>query len=70
LHPQAFPVFYCAGQSASSFFRGDAARTASTGAGLRLAIVDKAVQRMGGSFDIANAIEGGLVVHIRLKKAV
>jgi len=24
---------------------------------------------MGGSFDIANALEGGLVVHIRLKKA-
>jgi hypothetical protein len=30
------------------FFRGDAARTAATGAGLGLAIVDKTVQRMGG----------------------
>jgi two-component system, OmpR family, osmolarity sensor histidine kinase EnvZ len=55
---------------ATPFFRGDAARTAATGAGLGLAIVDKAVQRMGGSFDIANALEGGLVVHIRLKKAL
>ena len=36
---------------------------------VRLAIVDKAVQRMGGNCDIANALEGGLVVHIRLKRA-
>ena len=54
---------------ATPFFRGDAARTAATGAGLGLAIVDKAVQRMGGSFEIANTLEGGLVVHIRLKTA-
>ena len=51
------------------FFRGDAARTAATGAGLGLAIVEKAVQRMGGSFEIANASDGGLVAHIRLKRA-
>ena len=51
------------------FFRGDAARTAATGAGLGLAIVDKALHRMGGSLDLANASDGGLVAHIRLKRA-
>ena len=40
------------------FFRGDAARTAATGAGLGLAIVDKTVQRMGGIFALANATDG------------
>lgn len=56
-------------QLTTPFFRGDAARTAATGAGLGLAIVEKAVGRMGGSFDIANAADGGLVAHIRLKRA-
>jgi len=56
------------GQLKTPFFRGDAARTAATGAGLGLAIVEKAVQRMGGSFDLDNAVDGGLVAHIRLKK--
>jgi len=51
------------------FYRGDAARTAATGAGLGLAIVEKALQRMGGSFEIANAPDGGLVAHVRLKRA-
>ena len=56
-------------QLTTPFFRGDAARTAATGAGLGLAIVEKAVGRMGGSFDIGNAADGGLVAHIRLKRA-
>ncbi|HEY0856932.1 MAG TPA: ATP-binding protein [Albitalea sp.] len=56
-------------QLTTPFFRGDAARTAATGAGLGLAIVEKAVQRMGGTFEIANAAEGGLIAHVRLKKA-
>jgi two-component system osmolarity sensor histidine kinase EnvZ len=51
------------------FFRGDAARTAATGAGLGLAIVEKAVQRMGGTLEIGNAPEGGLLAVIRLKRA-
>ena len=50
------------------FFRGDAARTAATGAGLGLAIVDKAMQRIGGTLELANAPEGGLVAHLRLKR--
>jgi two-component system osmolarity sensor histidine kinase EnvZ len=56
-------------QLTTPFFRGDAARTAATGAGLGLAIVEKAVQRMDGSFELANAADGGLVAHIRLKRA-
>ena len=51
------------------FFRGDAARTAATGAGLGLAIVEKTVQRMGGVFGLANTGSGGLAAHIKLRRA-
>jgi len=57
------------GHLTTPFFRGDAARTAATGAGLGLAIVDKAMHRMGGDLEISNADGGGLVVRLRLKKA-
>ena len=57
------------GQLTTPFFRGDAARTAATGAGLGLAIVEKAMQRMGGSLELTNAPDGGLMAHIRLKRA-
>ncbi len=56
------------GQLTTPFFRGDAARTAATGAGLGLAIVKKALQRIGGSLELANATDGGLIAHIRLKR--
>ena len=56
-------------QLATPFYRGDVARTAATGAGLGLAIVDKAVQRMGGQLELLNANDGGLMVIIRLRKA-
>jgi two-component system, OmpR family, osmolarity sensor histidine kinase EnvZ len=56
-------------QLTTPFYRGDAARTAATGAGLGLAIVEKALQRMGGQFEISNAPDGGLVAHIRIKRA-
>lgn len=56
-------------QLTTPFFRGDAARTAASGAGLGLAIVDKALQRMGGALELANAPGGGLMAHIRLKRA-
>ncbi len=56
-------------QLTTPFFRGDAARTAATGAGLGLAIVDKALQRMGGSLELNNAREGGLMAHVRLRRA-
>ena len=56
-------------QLTTPFFRGDAARTAATGAGLGLAIVDKAMQHMGGSLELTNAPDGGLMAHIRLKRA-
>ncbi len=55
-------------QLTTPFFRGDAARTAATGAGLGLAIVEKALQRMGGHLELANAPDGGLMAHIRLKR--
>lgn len=51
------------------FFRGDAARTAATGAGLGLAIVDKTIQRMGGVFSLANTESGGLAAHIKLRRS-
>ena len=57
-------------QLTTPFFRGDAARTAATGAGLGLAIVEKALQRMGGQLELANAPGGGLVAHIKLKRAL
>ena len=56
-------------QLTTPFYRGDAARTAATGAGLGLAIVEKAMQRMGGQFEVDNAPDGGLVAHLRLKRA-
>jgi two-component system osmolarity sensor histidine kinase EnvZ len=57
------------GNLTKPFFRGDAARTAATGAGLGLSIVDKTVQRMGGTFVLANSSSGGLVAHIKLHEA-
>lgn len=50
------------------FFRGDAARTAATGAGLGLAIVEKTMHRMGGVFALANTSSGGLAAHIKLRR--
>jgi two-component system, OmpR family, osmolarity sensor histidine kinase EnvZ len=49
------------------FFRGNAARTAATGAGLGLSIVEKAVNRMGGEFALTNAATGGLEAQIKLR---
>ena len=57
------------GRLTTPFFRGDAARTAATGAGLFLAIVDKAMQRMGGQVWIANAPGAGLLVTLRLPRS-
>lgn len=51
------------------FFRGDAARTAATGAGLGLAIVEKTIHRMGGLFRLANATSSGLAAHIELRRS-
>ena len=53
----------------SPFFRGDSARTAATGAGLGLAIVDKTILRMGGVFSLANSSTGGLAAHIKLRRS-
>ena len=48
------------------FFRGDLARTAATGAGLGLSIVEKTLQRMGGKLSLTNSSSGGLSVRIQL----
>ena len=53
-----------------AFFRGDAARTSATGAGLGLAIVDKNIQRMGGAFALANRSSGGLAARIQLQRVI
>jgi two-component system osmolarity sensor histidine kinase EnvZ len=52
-----------------AFFRGDAARTAATGAGLGLAIVEKNIQRMGGAIRLVNRSTGGLGARIQLQRA-
>jgi two-component system osmolarity sensor histidine kinase EnvZ len=51
------------------FYRADGARTAARGAGLGLAIVEKTVQRMGGSLSLGNASDGGFFVLLRLQPA-
>jgi two-component system osmolarity sensor histidine kinase EnvZ len=51
------------------FYRGEAARTAANGAGLGLAIVEKIVLRMGGTFVLSNAPGSGLVANIKLQRA-
>ncbi|MFZ4481893.1 MAG: ATP-binding protein [Rhodoferax sp.] len=51
------------------FYRGEAARTAANGAGLGLAIVEKTISRMGGTFVLSNSASGGLVANIRLQRA-
>lgn len=56
-------------QLTKPFFRGDAARTAASGAGLGLAVVDKALTRMGGTFELHSAPGRGLAARLRLKRA-
>lgn len=51
------------------FYRGDSARTAATGAGLGLAIVEKSLQRLGAQLRLSNAPDGGFVAQLRLKRA-
>jgi two-component system osmolarity sensor histidine kinase EnvZ len=51
------------------FYRGEAARTAANGAGLGLAIVEKTIQRMGGTFALSNSSTGGLSANIKLHLA-
>ena len=55
-------------QLTTPFFRNDTARTAATGAGLGLAIVKKSIHRMGGSLEMTNAPDGGLLAHVRLRR--
>lgn len=52
-----------------AFFRGDSARTSAMGAGLGLSIVEKTIQRMGGTVTVTSPASGGLAVMLRLNKA-
>ncbi|MEP6969823.1 MAG: ATP-binding protein [Betaproteobacteria bacterium] len=56
-------------QLTTAFFRGDSARTSATGAGLGLAIVEKNIQRMGGTLQLRNRDGGGLSVRMELNRA-
>jgi two-component system osmolarity sensor histidine kinase EnvZ len=56
-------------QLTQPFFRGDASRSEATGTGLGLSIVERALQRMGGRFVLANSTTGGLSAHMKLRKA-
>ncbi|MCU0762353.1 MAG: ATP-binding protein [Hydrogenophaga sp.] len=56
-------------QLTQPFFRGDASRSAATGTGLGLSIVERAINRMGGRFALANSSTGGLAAHIKLPRA-
>jgi len=51
------------------FYRGEAARTAANGAGLGLAIVEKTISSMGGTFVLSNTTSGGLAANIKLQRA-
>ena len=51
------------------FYRGEAARTNASGAGLGLAIVEISVSRMGGTFSLSNGASGGLSAQIKLQRA-
>ena len=51
------------------FYRGEAARTAANGAGLGLAIVEKTISRMRGTFILSNTTSGGLAANIKLQRA-
>jgi two-component system osmolarity sensor histidine kinase EnvZ len=58
------------GKLTQPFFRGDEARTAATGSGLGLSIVEKAIGRMGGTFVLTNADGGGLNARVELQGVV
>ena len=51
------------------FYRGDAARTSATGAGMGLSIVAKVIEHMGGTLEFRNSARGGLVATIGLKRS-
>ncbi len=57
------------GNLTKPFYRGEAARTAANGAGLGLAIVERTMERMGGTFALSNSSTGGLVASLKLQAA-
>lgn len=57
------------GRLATPFYRGDEARTAATGAGLGLAIVQRVARRLGGNLRLSHAPGGGLRAELTLPRA-
>lgn len=57
-------------QLSKPFFRADPARAGTPAAGLGLAIVDKALQRMGGRLELSNAASGGLTARVIVRRAL
>ena len=57
------------GQLTTPFFRGDAARTAARGAGLGPGHRGEVAAAQGGTLELANAPDGGLMARLRLKQA-
>ena len=56
-------------QLTKPFYRGEEARTEANGAGLGLSIVEKTIERMGGTFNLSNTSSGGLAANIKLQRA-
>ena len=56
-------------QLTKPFYRGEEARTEANGAGLGLSIVEKTIDRMGGTFNLSNTSSGGLAANIKLQRA-
>ncbi len=56
------------GRLLKPFTRMDDARSQANGAGLGLAIVDRVIQRHGGSLRLRNRAGGGLIVQITLPR--
>jgi len=56
------------GRLLKPFARMDDARSQASGAGLGLAIVDRVIQRHGGSLRLRNRAGGGLIVQITLPR--
>ena len=56
-------------QLTKPFYRGEEARTEANGAGLGLSIVEKTIDRMGGTFNLSNTSSGGLAANIKLQRS-
>ena len=56
------------GRLTQPFYRVNTSRTDAHGAGLGLAIVERTIAHMGGQLSVANPPQGGLSVHLKLRR--